>query len=67
MEKSAPCKNCPDRHLACHDECKKYQEYKEHNESRKAEYNRYKELQSIRYGYNKNKTKGFSFSKHKTY
>ena len=22
------CKDCPDRHLACHDSCRKYSEYK---------------------------------------
>lgn len=25
MSKSAPCKNCPDRCVACHDRCEKYQ------------------------------------------
>ena len=26
--KMSPCKDCPDRHLACHDECDKYKEWK---------------------------------------
>lgn len=26
--KVAPCKNCTERHLACHDECEKYKEWK---------------------------------------
>ena len=25
----APCKDCPDRYLNCHDQCEKYKEYKE--------------------------------------
>lgn len=25
---TAPCKECPDRHRACHDSCEKYQEFK---------------------------------------
>lgn len=25
---NAPCKDCPDRHIACHDHCQKYQEWK---------------------------------------
>lgn len=24
----APCKDCPDRHAACHDKCEKYQAFK---------------------------------------
>ena len=24
----APCKDCADRHTACHDHCKKFKEYK---------------------------------------
>ena len=29
----APCKNCPDRSLGCHDHCEKYKAYKqEHKE-----------------------------------
>ena len=23
----APCKNCPDRYLGCHDHCEKYKEF----------------------------------------
>lgn len=23
-----PCNNCPDRHIGCHGECKRYREYK---------------------------------------
>ena len=26
---SAPCKNCPDRHKSCWDNCKKYKQFKE--------------------------------------
>lgn len=29
-----PCKDCPDRHLACHDHCEKYQAYKAKNNKR---------------------------------
>ena len=25
----APCKNCPDRYLGCHDHCEKYREFDE--------------------------------------
>jgi len=25
---SQPCKDCPDRHTACHDSCERYAEYK---------------------------------------
>ena len=25
-----PCKDCPDRHLACHDKCEKYKEWKDY-------------------------------------
>lgn len=30
----APCKDCPDRHLACHDHCERYQAFKEWNDKR---------------------------------
>lgn len=37
---NSPCLNCPDRHLHCHSECGKYQEYKaeleEHREIERA-------------------------------
>lgn len=29
---NAPCKNCPDRHVTCHDACGKYQAYKNHRQ-----------------------------------
>lgn len=28
--KMPPCKDCPDRHLACHDNCDKYKEWKDY-------------------------------------
>ena len=28
--KNAPCKNCTDRQLACHDSCKKYKDWKDY-------------------------------------
>ena len=28
MKVNAPCMNCPDRHEACHDSCKKYKDFK---------------------------------------
>lgn len=33
----APCKNCRDRKLYCHDKCKKYIEWKNKQKSRDAE------------------------------
>lgn len=33
----APCKNCKDRKLYCHDKCKKYIEWKNKQKSRDAE------------------------------
>ena len=32
-----PCKDCPDRHLGCHDRCEKYQAYKKAKLSYKEE------------------------------
>ena len=29
---SAPCKDCPDRHMACHSSCQKYISYREQME-----------------------------------
>jgi hypothetical protein len=29
MMEHSPCKDCPDRHTACHDSCDKYKEWKE--------------------------------------
>lgn len=31
----APCKDCKDRHLGCHDTCEKYLEFKHENETYK--------------------------------
>ena len=28
MKENAPCKNCSDRHIACHGSCDKYKEWK---------------------------------------
>lgn len=28
----APCKDCPDRHMLCHDTCEKYQAFKKDRE-----------------------------------
>ena len=28
----APCKDCPNRHYACHDTCEKYKEFKSNNQ-----------------------------------
>lgn len=25
---NAPCKNCPDRHVGCHGQCEKYQQFR---------------------------------------
>jgi len=30
--KSAPCKDCLDRHYACHDTCPHYKAFKDHNQ-----------------------------------
>ena len=29
---NAPCKDCPDRHTACHDHCEKYKAWKEEHD-----------------------------------
>jgi hypothetical protein len=29
MREDSPCKDCPDRHTACHDSCDKYKAWKE--------------------------------------
>lgn len=31
----SPCKGCPDRHIACHDSCEKYAEYKKRHYAEK--------------------------------
>ena len=40
------CKDCTDRHLGCHSDCKKYLSSKEKYESNKAEIRRQKALNS---------------------
>lgn len=32
----SPCKNCADRHTACHDTCKKYEAYKQELQKQKS-------------------------------
>lgn len=32
----SPCKDCPDRHTACHDECEKYKRYKHELQEQKS-------------------------------
>lgn len=34
--KTAPCKYCEDRYLACHDKCEKYKEWKAELDEKKA-------------------------------
>ena len=49
---TAPCKDCPDRHLGCHGTCEKYQKYKaKQAEINEAAYKRneaYNDLDSYR-------------------
>ena len=36
---TAPCKDCPDRHINCHSSCERYAEYKKkNNEQREKDY-----------------------------
>lgn len=35
MSNSSPCKDCQDRHTACHDQCEKYLAWKEELNARK--------------------------------
>lgn len=35
MVKSAPCKNCTDRHSGCHSKCKKYADFVQQNNKTK--------------------------------
>lgn len=44
MREVAPCKDCADRHLACHDSCEKYKAWKEryHAQQKHFEENRYR-------------------------
>lgn len=37
-----PCKDCPDRHLGCHDKCEKYQAFKKESLDYKTEVNKAK-------------------------
>ena len=32
----SPCKDCPNRHLKCHSECQKYQDYRKNLEAEKS-------------------------------
>lgn len=36
MRAKSPCKNCSDRHYACHDSCTKYKDFKEELEKERA-------------------------------
>lgn len=40
-----PCKDCKDRHQACHDHCEKYKEWKKELEANKEALKRIKEEQ----------------------
>lgn len=44
MYKGAPCLNCDKRHLACHDKCKGYKEFKERHELAKERRKEYRYL-----------------------
>lgn len=62
------CKDCVERHTACHDQCKKFKEYKLEREAEKAytkrmndsgrcvPYDHYKDIRSRRMSGNKPKT-----------
>lgn len=44
-----PCKDCEDRHAACHCTCERYKRWKEDSDKIKAEINKNKYLQSEYY------------------
>ncbi len=73
MKETAPCKDCPDRHLACHDSCEKYKEWRErhHAQLKHLDDNRYrmnvpmtesraKALKNYQYSYNYKRSRGGS-------
>lgn len=38
MKPQGPCKDCPDRHTACHDECEKYKDFKAKLDEQRRQY-----------------------------
>ena len=49
--KLVPCKDCTDRHPACHDECEKYKTFKQIHDSKREAIYKYKNRHSEFYGY----------------
>lgn len=71
MKEVAPCKDCADRHLACHDSCEKYKEWRDryHAQQKHYEDNRFrmnvpmtesrsKALRNFRYSYDYRRSRG---------
>ena len=55
MAKIGVCKDCSDRHLACHDHCSKYLSERDSLDKRKAEILKTKSKEDAYYLYIKNK------------
>ena len=62
---NAPCKDCPDRALACHDTCSKYQAFLRENNNRKALISAERALNQTLNGYRKGKFDGAGLRRHK--
>lgn len=45
VKQLSPCKKCTERHLACHDSCEKYKEWKDFFDTDKQKYQADKEKQ----------------------